>query len=110
MAHDTIYLNPQGESVKYEFDFTDDLTGDTTLTNIGASDSTINAYSSAGTDVGATILSAKTRTNMKLSVVIGSLTEGEDYRIEFLGEGTTTGFKVIKVLEVRARRYVQGSS
>ena len=47
---------------------------------------------------------------MVLSVKIGSVTEGEDYRIEFLGQGSTTANKVIKVLEVRARRYIQGAS
>jgi hypothetical protein len=109
MAHDVTYVNPQGELQLYEFDFAPLLPNDSTLANIG-SGSTINAYNTAGTDVGATILSAKTRTNMKLSVEIGSVTEGEDYRIEFLGQGSTTSDKWIQVLEVRARRYVQGAA
>ena len=109
MAHDILYVNPQGESSKYIFDFTDDLTGDTTLNNI-ASGSTITAYDSGGSDVSATILSSKTRTGMTLSVLLGSVTEGEDYRVEFLGQGTTTSLKVIKVLEVRARKYITGAS
>lgn len=109
MAHDVLYLNPQGESFKYTFDFADDLTGDTALADIG-SGSTIIAYNSASTDVSTTVLSLKTRTSLTLLVTIGALTEGEDYRIEFLGQGTTSLLKVIKVLEIRARRYVQGSS
>jgi len=107
MAHDIIYVNPQGELQPYTFDFTDDLTGDTVLKDIG-SGSTINAYDYDGTDVGSTILTSKLRTNMTLSVVIGSVTEGEEYRVEFLGKGNTTNQVFIKTLEVRARRKIQG--
>lgn len=107
MAHDSLYVNPQGELQPYIFDFSDDLTGDTTLFDIG-SGSTITAYSYAGTDVSSTILSGKTRTNMLLSVNIGAVTEGEEYRIEFLGKGSTSSKIFIKVLEVRARKFIQG--
>lgn len=107
MAHDVLLVNPQGESQPYTFDFSDDLTGDTTLKDIGAG-STITAFNNAGTDVSATILSAKTRTNMTLIVTIGSVTEGEEYRVEFLGKGNTTNNIFIKVLEVRARKLITG--
>jgi hypothetical protein len=109
MAHDILYVNSQSETIPYEFDFAPHLTSDSALNDIG-SGSTINAYSSAGTDVGSTILSSKLRTAMVLSVKIGSVTDGEDYRIEFLGQGATTSNKVNLVLEVRARRYIQGAS
>ena|SRR5690242_8250999 len=109
MAHDILYVNPQGESQKYIFEFDDDLTGDAALNDIG-SGSTITAYDSAGVDKSSTILSSKTRTAMQLSVVIGSLTEGEDYRIEFLGQGSTSSLKVIKVLELRARKLITGAA
>jgi len=109
MAQDVIYLNPQGEVQTYAFDFADDLPGDTALSDIG-SGSTITAFSSPGTDVSSTILSSKTRTAMVLSVKVGAVTEGEDYRIEFLGKGATTTQLFNKVLEVRARRYVQGAA
>src|SRR5574341_1812206 len=101
MAHDAIYVNPQSESQPYTFDFSDDLTGDTTLFDIG-SGSTISAFKYDGTDVSSTILSSKTRTNMLLAVAIGSVTEGEEYRIEFVGKGSTTNRIFTKVLEVRA--------
>lgn len=108
MAHDILLVNPQGESVTYPFDFALDLPNDTTLNNI-ASGSTITAFSSDGTDVSSTILSSKTRTSMVLSVTIGSLTEGEEYRIEFLGQGATTSLKTIKVLQVLARKFITGA-
>jgi hypothetical protein len=111
MAHDTLYVNPSiagtAEKQNYIFDFSDDLTGDTALYDIG-SGSTISAFKYDGTDVSSTILSSKTRTNMLLSVDIGSVTEGEEYRVEFLGKGSTTNRIYIKVLEVRARKFIQG--
>ena len=108
MAHDILYLNPQGDSWAYTFDFALDLPGDTVLKDIG-SGSTITAFSSDGTDVSSTILSSKTRTGMTLIVTIGSLTEGEEYRIEFLAQGNTTSVKLIKVLQVLSRKFVTGA-
>lgn len=107
MAHDILYVNPQGESQSYIFDFSDDLTGDTTLKDIG-SGSTITAYDSSGSDVSSTILSSKTRSNMLLTVTIGAVTDYEEYRIEFVGQGNTSSLKFTKVLEVRARKLIQG--
>ena len=108
MAHDVLYVNPNGgEKQNYIFDFSDDLTGDTTLADIG-SGSTITAYSSDGTDVSSTILANKTRTNMLLSVDISSVTDFEEYRIEFAGKGSTSNNIFTKVLEVRARKLIQG--
>jgi hypothetical protein len=111
MAHDVIYVNSQSELVKYQFDFGDEesLSTDSALTDIG-SGSTITAYDSAGTDKSSTVLSSKTRTAMILSVKIGAVTDGEDYRVEFVGKGATSSNVITKVLEVRARRYVQGAS
>jgi hypothetical protein len=109
MANEVIEVNSQGEIRYWEFDFTGELEDDTTLKNIG-SGSTINAFNHAGTDVGATILQNKTRTDMKLSVEIKSVTNGEDYRIEFLAVGNDTSRASMKVLEVRARRFMQGSA
>jgi len=107
MAHDILLINPQSELQPYVFDFADDLPGDTALSDI-ASGSTITAYSSAGTDVSSTILSSKTRTAMTLSVKIGAVTDFEEYRIEFVGKGATTSNIFTKVLEVRARKTIQG--
>ena len=106
MATDYLYINTT-ESVTYTFDYASDLPNDTTLNNIG-SGSTITAYSSAGTDVSSTILSSKTRTSMVLSVVIGAVTDFEEYRVEFVGQGATTSNKITKVLDLRARKLIQG--
>src|SRR3990167_6780523 len=107
MAHDILEVNPQSELQPYTFNFALDLPDDTALADIG-SGSTITAFSSAGTDVSATILSSKTRSNMTLSVKIGSVTDFEEYRIEFVGKGSTTNDIFTQVLEVRARKLIQG--
>ena len=107
MAHDSLYVNPQSELQPYTFDFANDLPGDTTLSDVG-SGSTISAFDFDGTDVSSTILSSKLRTSMTLSVNIGAVVEGEEYRVEFVGKGSTTSKIFTKVLEVRARKYIQG--
>lgn len=106
MANALAYVHPS-ESLRYIFDFTDDLTGDTTLKDIG-SGSTITATNFAGTDVSATILASKTRTNMTLLVTIGTLTEGQEYVVTFLGVGNTTSIPIVKTLLVLARAKVHG--
>ncbi len=111
MAHDVIYVNPASELQSYQFNFADEdsLSTDSALSDIG-SGSTITAYDSAAADQSATILSSKARTAMVLSVKIGSVVDGEDYRIEFVGKGATSLNLVTKVLEVRARRYITGAA
>jgi hypothetical protein len=104
-----LYMNPS-ESRVYTFDFSPDLpTTDSALSNIGAGDSTIDAFNFAGTDVGSTILSAKTRTGKTLLVTIGALTLGQEYLIRFVGEGATSGQKFVKTLKVLARDKLEGS-
>ena len=107
MAHDILLVNPQSELQPYVMNFAQDLPDDTALSDIG-SGSTITAFSSAGTDVSATILSSKARTSMTLTVKIGSVTDFEEYRIEFVGKGATTSDIFTKVLEVNARKKIQG--
>ena len=107
MAHDILLVNPQSELQPYVMNFAPDLPDDTVLSDIG-SGSTITAFSSAGTDVSATILSSKARTSMTLTVKIGSVTDFEEYRIEFVGKGATTSDIFTKVLEVNARKKIQG--
>ena len=55
MANDILYVNPASELQHYIFDFSDDLTGDTTLKAIGAG-STITAFDSSGVDQSSTVL------------------------------------------------------
>lgn len=101
---DQVLVMDPASSKAYVFNFTPDLPStDSALADIGAGDSTIDAFNFAGTDVGATILSSKTRTGKTLSVVIGSLTLGQEYRVRFVGEGATSGQKFTKWLQVLCR-------
>jgi hypothetical protein len=106
---DAILYQTTTESKVYTFDFADVLPStDSALSNIDASDSTIDAYNFTGTDVGSTILSFKTRTGKTLLVTIGSLVLGQEYTVKFLGEGATSGQKFEKQLKVIARNNLSG--
>ena len=97
------------ESIAFTFDFSDVLPStDSALSNIGAGDSTIDAYNYAGSDVGSTILSSKTRTGKTLIVTIGALTLGQEYTVKFLGEGATSLQKFEKQLKVICRNNLDG--
>jgi len=101
---DTVLVVDPSSSKTYTFDFSADLPStDSALSNIGAGDSTIDAFNFAGSDVGSTILSAKTRTGKTLLVTIGALTLGQEYRVRFVGEGATSGQKFTKWLQVLCR-------
>ncbi len=103
-----LYLHTSS-SQAFTFDFSDVLPStDSALSNIGAGDSTIDAFNFAGTDVGSTILSAKTRTGKTLIVTIGALTLNQEYIIRFVGEGATSGQKFVKTLKVLARDELEG--
>lgn len=108
MADAILYMHTS-ESKAYTFDFADVLPStDSALSNIGAGDSTIDAFNYAGTDVGSTILSTKTRTGKTLIVTIGSLTLGQEYDVRFIGEGATSAQKFVKMLKVIARNDLEG--
>jgi hypothetical protein len=98
-----LVMDPAG-SKTYTFDFSPVLPAtDSSLSNIGTGDSTIDAYKYDGTDVGSTILSSKTRTGKTLIVTIGALTLGQEYRVRFIGEGATSGQKFTMWLQVLCR-------
>ena len=106
MAHALIYLSSASKRT-YPMNFSDVMpSSDAALAAIGTS--LITATKSDGTDVSSTILSAKTRTTLTLLVDISSLTDGEEYRIKFTGQGATSGNIEIKVLEVRCRDKIEG--
>jgi len=108
MADAILYMHTSENKV-YDFDFTEVLpTTDNALANIGAGDSTIDAFNFAGTDVGASILTSKTRTGKHLSVGIGALTLGQEYDVRFVGKGATSGQKFVKTLKVIARNNLEG--
>lgn len=101
---DQVLIVDPASSKAYTFDFSPFLPStDSALSNIGAGDSTIDAFNFAGTDVGSTILSSKTRTGKTLIVTIGALTLGQEYRVRFVGEGATSGQKFTRWLQVLCR-------
>ena len=109
MADALLYQNTS-ELLPYTFDFSPYMpTTDAALNDVtGVGASTITAAKYDGTDVSSTILSNKTRTGLTLIVTIGSLTEGEEYRVSFTGIGATSAAKKTLVLEVRARAKIEG--
>ena len=107
MAHAIIYLSSTSKRT-YTMNFADVMpSSDSILVDIGAG-STITATKSDGTDVSSTILTSKTRTGLTLIVTISSLTDGEEYRIRFHAQGTTSSGQEDKVLEIRCRDKIEG--
>lgn len=104
MADGVITIDPASSKV-LTVDFEPYLpSADSTLSDVG-SGSTIDAYEvSAGTDVGSTILSSKTRTSKTLTVKVGSLTLGKEYRLRFVGQGASSSQKFTRWLLVLARQ------
>jgi hypothetical protein len=102
-----LYLHSGGAPV-YTFDFSDVLPStDSALSDI-ASGSTIDAFNFAGTDVGSTILSSKTRTGKTLTVKLDATTLGQEYIVRFVGRGATSGQDFVKTLKVLIRDDLEG--
>lgn len=107
MADVTLYQEV-AESKVFTMDFSPLLpSADSALADIGTS--LITALDYAGTDVSATILSSKARTGKTLTVVIGGLTVGQEYNVQFLGQGATSGQKFTLNLAVLARAGLSGT-
>ena len=95
MAHAIIYLSSTSKRT-YTMNFADVMpSSDSILVDIGAG-STITATKS------------ETRTGLTLIVTISSLTDGEEYRIRFHAQGTTSSGQEDKVLEIRCRDKIEG--
>ena len=106
MANDIIYASPDGEVVNYQFDFSPDLPSDSALTAI-ASGTDVTAAKFDGTAVNG-IISNKAKSGLLLSCDITPATDGEEYRVKFVGKGATSSNVIVKILEVRSRKYIQG--
>ena len=107
MADVTLYQEI-AESKVFLMDFSPVLPAtDSALADIGTS--LITATDFAGADVSSTILSSKTRTGMTLTVVIGALVLGQEYNVQFLGVGATSGQKFTLNLAVLARAGLSGT-
>jgi hypothetical protein len=98
MAHEVIYKHPNDET-SYPVDFTEDLTGDTSV----SSSSVVTAVDSGGTDASSTIVTTPTRSGMVLTSILKGGTDGEDYRVTFTGRGTTTSSDSTRMVELRVR-------
>ena len=96
--HEVLYKHPNDET-SYPVDFTEDLTGDTSI----SSSSVVTAVDSGGTDASSTIVTTPTRSGMVLTSILKGGTDGEDYRVTFTGRGTTTSNDSTRMVELRVR-------
>lgn len=85
-----------------DFDFTDDLPGDTSIT------AAVTAVNSAGT-ADATVVGTVDVSGMIVRAIVQAGTNGQDYLFDFKATGVTTAQVAIKQLEVRVRSKVTGA-
>ena len=85
-----------------DFDFTDDLPGDTSIT--GA----VTAVDSAGT-ANTAVVGTVSVSGMIVRAVVQAGSNGEDYLFDFKATGVTTAQIAIKQLEMRVRSKVTGA-
>ena len=85
-----------------DFDFTDDLPGDTSVT--GA----VTAVDSSGATV-TSVVGTVSVTGMIVKVVVQAGSDGEDYLFDIKATGGTTAQLAIKQLEVRVRSKSTGA-
>ena len=88
-----------------DFDFTDELPGDTSL---NAGTSTVTAVDDGGT-AAASVVGTVSIVGMSLRAVLQAGTNGQDYRITFKAVGTTTAQVSVKQVEMRVRTAVTGA-
>jgi hypothetical protein len=105
MANQVIEKHPDAEILFDEFDFTDELPGDSAL---DATNSVVTAVDSAGS-AAASVVGTVSRDGMTLRAILQAGTNGQDYLITFKAEGDTTEQLAVKQLEMRVRTKVTGS-
>lgn len=103
MANDVIEKTPSAVIRYDDFDFTDDLPGDTSIT--GA----VTAINSAGTDASATVVGTVSVSGMSVRAVLQAGSNGEDYLVTFAATGVTTAQVAHKQLELRVRSKLTGA-
>lgn len=102
MANAVIEKVPAAAVLFDDFDFTDDLPGDTSVT--GA----VTAVDSAG-DAAASVVGTVSVSGMTVKAVVQAGTDGEDYLLDFKATGVTTAQVVVKQLEARVRSKLTGA-
>jgi hypothetical protein len=105
MANQVIEKHPDAEILFDEFDFTDELPGDSAL---DATNSVVTAVD-AGGSAAASVVGTVSRDGMTLRAILQGGTNGQDYLITFKAEGDTTEQLAVKQLEMRVRTKVTGS-
>ena len=85
-----------------EFDFTDELPGDTSITG------TVTAVDSAGT-AAASVVGTVSVSGMILRAILQAGTNGQDYLVTFKATGVTTAQVAVKQLEMWVRTKVTGA-
>ena len=102
MANAVIEKLPAAALLFDDFDFTDELPGDTSIT--GA----VTAVDSAGV-AASSVVGTVSVAGMVVRAVVQAGTNGEDYLLDFKATGATTAQVAIKQLEVRVRSKVTGA-
>lgn len=100
-----IEKHPNAAILFDEFDFTDELPGDTTL-NSGTS--TVTAVDAGGT-AAASVVGTVSISGMTLKAVLQAGTNGEDYIVSFKAVGNTTAQVVVWQVEMRVRSKLTGA-
>ena len=88
-----------------DFDFTDELPGDTAL-NSGSS--TVTAVDASGT-AASSVVGTVSISGMVLKAVLQAGSNGEDYLVTFKAVGNTTAQVAVKQVEMRVRTKLTGS-
>lgn len=100
-----IEKHPNAALLFDEFDFTDELPGDTAL-NSGTS--TVTAVDAGGT-AAASVVGTVSVSGMILRAIVQAGANGEDYTLTFKAVGNTTAQVAVKQLEVRVRSKLTGA-
>lgn len=102
MSNAVIEKIPAAAILFDDFDFTDDLPGDTSVT--GA----VTAVDSSGA-AAASVVGTVSVSGMTVKAVVQAGSNGEDYLLDFKATGVTTAQVVVKQLELRVRSKATGS-
>jgi len=100
-----IEKHPNAAILFNDFDFTDELPGDTSLVTLT---STVTAVDAGGT-AAASVVGTVSISGMSLRAVLQAGTNGEDYIVTFKATGTTTSQVAVKQVEMRVRSKLTGA-
>lgn len=102
MPNSVIEKIPAAAILFDDFDFTDDLPGDASVTGV------VTAVDSSGA-AAASVVGTVSVSGMTVKAVVQAGTNGEDYLLDFKATGVTTAQIAIKQLELRVRSKATGA-